>query len=361
MKKLTAVLVLTLLSVKPALADMQDADYIDLAVNISRLHIIPAYKNLEIDALAFSENTSENCSADAVNIIEIRKSYHQLMDSWQAVQHIRFGPIMADNRYHRIQFWPDKKNLTSKHLSKFIKQFDTVKLEKDTFAKSSIAIQGMGALERVLYTDKYTASMQQGGAQGQFICIYLATIGSNIATIAATTQTEWDVETGGYLEEITTAGNGSSTYLDAEELIVEFYAPLTTGVKTIWDLKLKRPLASYDNPKPKRAESWRSERSLRNIRVNILALFHLFDTGFTPLLEDQGLESLSSQIEYEFLSALGQHSIIEKPITQLVVDDDGRQQLLQLWGSVFSLQETINVDLADALEIPQGFNALDGD
>src|SRR3546814_15924402 len=52
---------------------------------------------------------------------EAGAAYHNAMDAWTAVQHLRFGPSLLFLRYDRIEFWPDKRGVVRRHLSQLFR------------------------------------------------------------------------------------------------------------------------------------------------------------------------------------------------------------------------------------------------
>ena len=58
--------------------------------------------------------------------------------------------IQVQNRGFRIQFWPDFRNKTGKQLSRVLAAKDRAALDEETFSRTSIAVQGLPALERLL-------------------------------------------------------------------------------------------------------------------------------------------------------------------------------------------------------------------
>src|SRR3546814_15898761 len=63
-----------------------------------------------------------------------------------------------------------------------------------------------------------------------------------------------------------------SHYFDAKEASLDFAKALRGALLLVQDYKLGRPLgAAPDAERATRAESWRSQRSLRNVLINLKA------------------------------------------------------------------------------------------
>ena len=81
----------------------------------------------------------------------LRAGFQRSMDAWQAVRYIRFGPVELFLRHHRFQIWPDRRNSVGKQLGRLIDKADPKVDDPKKFAQASVAVQGLSALERLLY------------------------------------------------------------------------------------------------------------------------------------------------------------------------------------------------------------------
>jgi predicted lipoprotein len=64
---------------------------------------------------------------------------------------IRFGPVTEENRLERILFWPDRKGIGLKQVQAAIAGEDATAADPQTLPGKSVAMQGLGALEFVLF------------------------------------------------------------------------------------------------------------------------------------------------------------------------------------------------------------------
>src|SRR3546814_4200550 len=64
---------------------------------------------------------------------------------------LRFGPLVAANRYERIYFWPDPRGITLRQVQGLLGQADGSMPDAAGLATQSVALQGLPALEYVLY------------------------------------------------------------------------------------------------------------------------------------------------------------------------------------------------------------------
>ena len=67
-------------------------------------------------------------------------------------------------------------------------------------------------------------------------------------------------------DPMTSAGAADDpAYFAPEESSKALYSALTDALQADIDLRLGRPMGTFEQPQPRRAEAWRSGRSLRNV------------------------------------------------------------------------------------------------
>lgn len=329
-------------------------------LQVADQHIVPAYTALAESTAALDEAARSFCSRPGPEGLEsLRSRYGEAMDTWQAVQHVRFGPIDYLMRYHRFEFWPDKRGTVGKHLGRLFASQDLSALEPENFGTGSVALQGSSALERLLFGTEVAPSQFAGGDEQRFRCALLQAITGNLARMSSGVVVDWVEGEGAYRDYFETASMGNAYYADSRELDSALLNTLYTQMQVIVEQKLDRPLGeSAARPFPKRAESWRSGRSLENIRYNLLGTRALYRTAFEPLVKDQRLARAIREV-YE--KALKDIAAVPVPLSAAVGDTDGRRALEALQADVIRLEQLISGPLSEALNIPLGFNSLDGD
>lgn len=354
--KITTVLALALgLSVQSHAADRA----VDGTVHNLRAvdeYILPAYQQLGRATAALQQQTATFCAApDEAGLEQLRQSYRDGMAAWQSVQQIRFGPIEYLTRAHRFQLWPDKRGTVRKHLAKLLAAQDSAALDADTFASGSVAVQGFSALERLLFGTNVSAGLFAADAAGRYRCQVVEAIGANLADMSAKLANEWPDQR----SFIATAHGGNDFYDSDQEVSSKLLNNLHTQLQVIVEQKLERPLgSSLRKARGKRAESWRSEQSLDNIRHNLLASRALYATAFAPRLTDKVLHG---EIEQAFARTLQAVAAVPVPLYLAVEDSAARAHVEVLRRQAGALKALLGTRLPQALDLPLGFNSLDGD
>lgn len=319
-------------------------------------HILPAYENLALQSTQLKDKTREFCeSPDNSTLLATQQQYKHTLVAWQAIQHVTFGPIELLMRSYSIQFWPDKKNLTSKQLNKILAAEDPASLTDEAFQTASIAVKGLPAMERLLFTDSALTQIQQK----PFRCEFLQAISHYIERQTSNTFSEWQA----FKEEYAYLESEEGLYEDSEEAAIDLMKAQIEPLEIIKDLKVLRPLGK-SKAKAKRLENWRSEHSLQNIQINISSLHYMFSgvegSNLYSLLKAQGAEDLAEGIDEQFIALEKILQQLPTPLSQYLHDQEVREQLLLLTQGL-NLLHTLLAKSMGLLELQLGFNSRDGD
>ena len=182
--------------------------------------------------------------------------------------------------------------------------------------------------------------------------------------IAAGVLDDWQRQ-GGFRDTVLTAAAGNDAYFTAEDASGDLLKSLHTALQSVIALKLEAPLgASLEEAKPRRAESWRSELSLADIRANLETAEALYagPGGFGDALaaladEDQ----LDWAIRQGFARAFAQLDAIEPPLACGGRGSGGARPGRGAARRAQALRLLVAQELAPALGLLVGFNAMDGD
>lgn len=327
----------------PAQAETGDSALAEIAV---AQHILPAYDAFAAAAEALGA-PARACDAEG-----LRAAYHAAFDAWMGAQHIALGPVEAESRRFSIAFWPDSKGFVSKALDRLIDAEDPVVDDPEAFARVSVAAHGLTALERLLYDENGERSFGEG-----YRCRFAQAVAADLARTAHAIRDGWTGEDG-FATVLTSAGApGNALYLTPEDAARDLFKSLDGGLQGLVDLRLGRPLGMFDRPRPRRAEAWRSTRSMRNVRLSLAALETYYRDVFAVALT----EAERAKIDASFARARrlaerapdAMHEAVAVPAQRLKVE--ALQTQLRL------LQEMLRKTLAPALGVTIGFNSLDGD
>ncbi len=303
-------------------------------------HIIPSYQNLVDQTAALKHRAIHSCDLET-----LKPAFGAALDAWVGVSHLRFGPSESNNRAFAIAFWPDTRSKTPKALNALIAKSDPSIANPKAFEQASVAVRGLYPLEYLLYDDAYTSKETV-----DYTCNLIRAIANDTAANAEAILTEWQ---GTFGDELRTTGE---RYQSDEEAHQELFKALNTGLEILSDVRLGRPLGTFDAPRPRRAETWRSGRSLNNVKVQITALRNL------ALLLAKGDDDLSANLAQKFDHANTRAALLdEDPIFAGVSDPQQRIRIEALQQEIHDIKTLSAEQLGPKLGVLPGFNALDGD
>ena len=306
-------------------------------------HIFPRYKELAISVVSLSDAAANDCMAESE---DLRAAYHQALDAWIGVSHLRFGPSEQDNRAFALAFWPDPRGKTPKVLARLLASSDPIGADQRAFNDMSIAARGFYALEFLLFDE-----MSRKAGTAEYLCILTQTVINDIASNANAIYEDWLAD---YADALITP-SAEGVYRTDDEANQELLKALATGLQFTSEARLGRPLGTFDRPRPKRAENWRSTRSARNVNRSLTSLNEL-----ALMLSDES-PTLNAKFTAAFDRALSQLHDLNDTTFSSVSDPAGRLKVQIVQTSVDSLRNLTNEELGPLLGVPIGFNALDGD
>ena len=334
-------------------------------------HIIPNYLIFKKAAETFNAETVSFCTAPtAQSQAKLRKHFLELNNSWMNIQHLRYGPVEDNQAYYRIQLYPDKRNAVGKHLAVQIKSSDLKKLKPARFQRLSVALQGISALEHLLYSDRYPLQTFVSTEEtASFNCGLVRAIGQNLHNISNQLYDEWTSDQSAYAllsneKKFPLRGNDQEKALQARtEVTSLLYSGYSLQIQLILEHKLMRPLnKSIKKAKPHFSEARFSKNSLQNIVINLQSLEKMFDITYAPLLDikKQGPE-LHKEIKAVYAKAIAQAKNIKTPLVQAVKSPDHRPKVEELLETIKQLNQLTTGPMVETLVIPMRFNAMDGD
>ncbi len=351
-------------TLKSFLSKIEPASYRQINKVLTQKHVLPRYEIFSIQTGKMDAVAHKFChKPNHESLSKLRESFHLTADSWAGIEHIQFGPIDEKLRLNRIYFWPDKHNTGSKHLGRLLKSKDKSLLEQERFTLISVALQGFPALERLLFSQ--SKALFSGNEDAIFRCLLIPAITGNLRKIAEAVLLEWKEENEGFLK--VTTSNGAPFYSGENEIFQDFLTSLYGNLRTIHDLKLRRPLGETpEKSRPKRSEAWRSERSINNIILNLEAAKKLFQgeggygmDDFIKMLhpETNITNDFNTYLEHTLKTARN----ISLPLYKAVRNPEQHDQVERLQAQVQALMGFVRGRISNAVGMGTGFNVLDGD
>ena len=298
-------------------------------------HILPGYAGFSEATAALDAAAQADCGADG-----LRPVYQAAFDAWIGVSHLRLGPVEDQGRALAIAFWPDPKGLGAKQQAALIRAQDAVVADPAAFAEVSVAARGLMGLERLLYPAEPPT--------GDYPCALIRATTRDLAAMAAAVEAEWQQ---GFAAALLAPGAANPRFLSQTEARQALLTQLVTGLEFAADQRLGRPLGSFDKPRPERAETRASGRSLRNVALSLTALEGLA----------RHLAPDSPQTWAAFARARELATGLDDPVLAGVADPGGRLKIEILQQAIHATRDAALAEIGAALGVGLGFNAADGD
>ncbi|PMO50684.1 iron-regulated protein A [Vibrio sp. 10N.222.52.B12] len=283
---------------------------------------------------------ADYCASESKNDAQVKQQWHQTMLSWMSLQGQERGPATALEQSWNVQFWPDKKNTTGRKMSVLTKSEQEWTSEQ--IATQSVTVQGLGALEWLIYDNASTLSTNNN------TCATGVAIAENLHEKAQIIADSW-------------AENPWNS-LEMAEWESEYISLLSNQLEYSMK-KLSRPLAKIGKPRPYFSESWRSETSLSNLKANLQgmeALYFANGNGLDALLREQGHADLADRVVHQFEMALETWPE-DKSLFAALQTKEGYRMVLAQYNKLEQLKYLIHEEVAIELGVVIGFNATDGD
>jgi predicted lipoprotein len=336
-------------------------------------HMVPGYRHFHNRAEALQRGAAGFCAApDSAGLAALRTDFHAAMDAWQGVQHVTYGPVEAFHRGQRIHFWPDKKNAGDRQMLALLKERKAEMLEPSRIALASVAVQGLPALEMLLFGEGQADRLLVPGDEAAFRCRVLTAIAANVTIIGVELVADW-TKSDGFRTAIDDAGSPTSPYLDHRQAASHLFNALHGQLQAIAEVKLGHPLGNgVDDARPGRSENWRSKRSLRNVAVNLKAMRATFVTAFSPALTGEANARFLAALDRAATAAQGGISTAAQggistaaqggiSMEEGMITPDGWKRLSALKTDIKAAARQLEAEIGPALGLQIGFNALDGD
>jgi uncharacterized protein len=323
--------------------------------------IRPGYAALAGETAALSDKVAALCQAPSSASLEAaKKAFASAVAAWSKVEILRFGPIVEDRRFERLFFWPDAKGLGDRQIRDALAKRDESVTKPEALSAKSVALQGLPALEYLLYGDGAEA-LAAPSDDGAFRCAFARAAVTNSAGIAKSVAEDWR-EGSPYEKSFLAPGPDAAPYRAAKEVTLELFKSFTAGIELVRDQKLGKPLgATPEAARPKLAAFWRSGQSLANAAGNLEGVRALFAKGGLAQVVAGEQPGVEKSVLFDLGHAVEVLSGIGKPMADVVKDADLRGKIEALRVSLKSAGKTAADAIARGAGLAFGFNAMDGD
>ncbi len=321
--------------------------------------IRPGFASFAAYAHEMNERVEELCDAPSDDrLAVVHETFADVVTSWARIEFYRFGPLMVDNRSERILFWPDRKGIGLKQVQQILATKDETATTTARLRQKSVAVQGLAALEFVLFG---TGSGELATIAGAFRCDYAAAISRGMAQTAAQLNAEWQ-NPDGIAARMIRPGENDADYRDNAEVLEELVGVVAHGVEAIRDQRIL-PFLGRDGAKsnPKLALFWRSNLTVPSLEANFAGLEAILTQSAIWEYAPAEQSIVGGDAEAAFSAVAAAAARVTGTVEEAVADPARKQALADIVATSQVLGKLTGEDLPAALGLSVGFSSLDGD
>lgn len=349
---------LALAAFQPAAA-FEDAAARKIMVNAVDGYIRPAYADFHARASALAEATESLCARPSeAGVQAIRSRFAETVSSWGRIEFIRLGPVLEENRFERVLFYPDRKSTGLKQVQALLRTPDPSVLDAGSLKTRSVAIQGLGAYE-YLFLDPSSGSVLAD--KNAFRCRYGLAIARNVETIAGELQAAWDAPDG-IARDWKNPSKDNPVYRDAKEAVSSLIGITVHGLEMVRDQRIKHFYKGKGQKvSPRLAVYWRSGLTMPALTANVDGLDAFWTKVDIASLLDSDAQSLSDSAGFDLRAAANALGKMEQPSAERLAD---AKYLAKLDFVEFNLKDAmvrVDSDVGGAIGLGAGFSFSDGD
>jgi uncharacterized protein len=328
-------LCLALLSASAQAAEAPPPDLRPLALRLVRQAVHPAYAAFRAEGDRNAIVWETECRTPHPARDHLAAAYRALAQAWWTIEAIRFGPVGEDFRAERLNFWPDRRNATTRGLAA-MRDPAAPAPTTETVRAQSAAAQGLPALERLVFEGK--------GDMAPRDCALGTAIAANVDQMARDIEAGWS--------EIEQKAASDPDF--ARELSTRILTDVLGEFQVLIDAKLAALGKTLETARPDGLEGRRAGLEREALARPIASI-----TGIARVLVDGRREGETALATLE--SALSIAEGLPPSLGPLLADPRRRSQVVLLRDALRSAQETALSDLPSLVGVTVGFNSRDGD
>ena len=344
--------VLLLACLSPAV-QAQNTDWTTINLAMTDAVVIPAFNRFADSTKPLATDAAGFCTAvTADSLKKLQQDFTTAMDGWQGVQHVQFGPITYFNWNFRVQYWPDDKGTGSRQLDTLLAARDPKALEATAFAQQSVGVQGFPALERLLFSENSLKELQSE----PYRCQVVQAIARNLDEISNGVAQRWRDE----FRTTVAKADERGFFESAQDATIDYLKAVVESVRRVQRQKLEAVLGDNQAAaRERRAESWRADTSVRNLRTNVAALAALFNDS-KPALSSTLVPADLPEIQKTLTKLQQDLAAAPDSMTAAIKTPEGYAALVLVRDDLNTLFELLEAAVKHT-DLYLGFNSLDGD
>lgn len=323
-------------------------------------YLRPGYARFNETASELEVSVARLCGdPSGRNLDSARSAFRTAAIGWARIEWLRLGPVMSSNRLERILFFPDRKGTGRKQVQSAIATYDQRVTTVSSLAGQSVAMQGLGALEYILFgSDSRTLAQSTGGHR----CAFAQAVATNLVNLSGEIIDGWGPASR-FVPLFLNPAAGNPVYRTETEALNLLLGQMIHGLEAIRDTRVGAFLNKQtpDHDRPNSALFWRSGVTMATIRAGLSGLEMLFvESGINVMARDIA-PKLAAVIRSDFAQAIRISESLDGPVADLLADTEHRDKLVSLSHAIKVIIGRLDQDFAQAANLAVGFSFGDGD
>jgi predicted lipoprotein len=322
-------------------------------------YVLPRFERLAKASGKLANDVARLCDGDKNAASSVKTDFADTVLAWGAVEFLRFGPMSQIGRPERFEFWPDPRGVTQRQVNALVAKRDVTAIDPAQLVKKSAAVQGLSAIEVLLYDDK--RPLGGDDEEGRYRCKLALSMAQSTHALAEEILTEWQGDTGWRMRMVEPA-HGDARYNTAEEPAGDFARALITGLQMIQDREVVPMINAMAMPdKPPRLPFSRSGLSARYIASGIASTQALYETMGLARNVSGDKAWMPRWISEAFQRLARDAPAAVEEIPRAKDNTQRARDLRMVRFHVEGIRKLVGRELAPAAGLQIGFNELDGD
>lgn len=325
-------------------------------------YIRPAMVQFAAVSAALPEKVDTVCAEATTEAkAQFSAQFSKVVRSFGAINFLRFGPLVDDDRLSRLAFLPDPRGIAQRQIRKIYAKADAGVSSSQSLKGKSVALQGLTALQLIAFDGNTHVVLGDADKAREFTCAYAKAIAGNVAMIAAELSVAWH-DPRGYSARLLKPDAGNDRIRTPKEGVETIFNALVTGLIVVKDQDILPALGKGPGKaKPNRVPFSRSANGLDYLNSELGGIRRALAVAKYGLDLNEEFAWLPGSLDYEFENAQKLLSGMRSPVRQTLKTQPVYGQMSVLVITLDSLRDTMALELAGALGLSGGFNALDGD
>lgn len=192
-------------------------------------HFLPHADDFREKSEQLAEGISRWCPTGMAETPEaVKEAFKASVAAWAGTGIVRIGPARKHDHMTRIAFWPDPRRVVRRQVRKLLSKRNPHFLSAEVIGKQSVAIQGLPALELLLFP----RSQGESEDVAAYRCRLAKAIAGNVAVEAKAIAKGWRGPEG-WRAKMLSGGPDNPIYKTEAEAAAEILKSLVGALQTI--------------------------------------------------------------------------------------------------------------------------------